>query len=286
MVNRVVCFVGLVFFLCAVSPVPTSPNHFPSPTSFYEYDPIGNAFTQISGPTGLTYASPSYIMRMLDLPDGSVLLATSDTQLYLYRPDGSPLAAGKPVISNLVQNADGSFHVAGKLFNGITEGAAYGDDAQMDSNYPIVRFTSGVSVYYARTYNWTNYGVATGSTTQRTIPDVSLNAGTLVPVYDSYDFGAGTPWNTEGGTSLASPSLAGILNRTGNKLGSVFLNPVTGNNAFFSNGENSLLYAQRGAQKMYKSNFFDVKTGSNGVAAVANYDTCTGVGAPRGLNGK
>jgi hypothetical protein len=151
--------------LCAVSPVPTSGNHFPSPTSFYEFDPVANSFTQITGPTAMTYNSSTYTMRMLDLPDGSVLLAVSDTQLYLYRPDGSPLAAGQPVVSNIVQNADGSFHASGRLFNGITEGAAYGDDAQMDSNYPLIRMTNSNNgtVYYARTFNWNSTSVMTGN---------------------------------------------------------------------------------------------------------------------------
>jgi hypothetical protein len=50
---------------------------------------------------------------MLDLPDGSVLFSTSHQILYQYRPSGAPLAAGKPAISNLVHNADGSFHLTG-----------------------------------------------------------------------------------------------------------------------------------------------------------------------------
>ena len=37
--------------LCAVSPVPTSGNHFPSPTTFYEYDYVANAFTSVATPT-------------------------------------------------------------------------------------------------------------------------------------------------------------------------------------------------------------------------------------------
>ena len=46
--------------LCAVSPLPTSGNHFPSPTSFYEYDYSTNSFTRVTGPTGLTENHPSY----------------------------------------------------------------------------------------------------------------------------------------------------------------------------------------------------------------------------------
>src|SRR5262249_8837008 len=138
--------------LCALSPVPTSANHFPSPTSFYEYDSVANSFTRINGPLGLTLPGPSFVMRMLDLPDGNVLLTTSDTQLYIYQPGGLPLAAGKPAISNVTQNANSSFHVNGTLFNGISEGAAYGDDAQMDSNYPLIRMTNlnNGLIYYAR----------------------------------------------------------------------------------------------------------------------------------------
>jgi hypothetical protein len=33
-------------------------------------------------------------------------------------------------------------------------------------------------------------------------------------------------------------------------------------------------------------NFYDVKTGSNGAAAVSGYDLCTGVGTPRGVEQK
>ena len=45
--------------LCAVSPLPTANDHFPSPTTFYEYDPLANAFTGLPGPTGPTLAGPS-----------------------------------------------------------------------------------------------------------------------------------------------------------------------------------------------------------------------------------
>ena len=151
--------------LCAVSPTPISSDHFPSPTSFYEFDPIANTFTQINGPTGLTYGTSTYILRMLDLPDGTVLLSVSGSQLYVYQPSGTPLPAGKPAILGISTNNNGSYHLTGTLLNGISEGAAYGDDAQMDSNYPLVRMTNSLSgnVYYARTYGWDSTSVMTGN---------------------------------------------------------------------------------------------------------------------------
>lgn len=163
--------------LCAVGPAQT----FDSPTRFDEYDRVANTFTSVKGPTGLTYPTVTYATRMLDLPDGTVLFSSFSSQLYVYHPDGSPLAAGKPAINSITPNADGSYLLTGTLLNGISEGAGYGDDAQMNSNYPIVRMTDSAGiVYYARTYNWSSTGVMTGNTpssTQFMLPG-GLPAGT------------------------------------------------------------------------------------------------------------
>ncbi len=146
------------------------------PTYFYEYDYVANAFTQVSSPTGGTADtnSPCYVGTMLDLPDGTVLYSHEGMDLYVYTPDGSPLASGKPVIKSVTKNADGSYHVSGTLFDGISEGAAYGDDWQMNSDYPIARLTNSAgAVQYCRTYNWSSTSVMTGTnilTTEMTLP--------------------------------------------------------------------------------------------------------------------
>jgi len=154
--------------LCAVSmPIyqdSNTNNVFPTPTSFVEYDPVSNAFATVNGPTGPTDDIPSFESLMLDLPDGTVLYSHFGRQLYVYTPAGSPLASGKPVISGITPNPGGSFHLTGSGLNGISEGAAYGDDAQMNSNYPLVRMsdTNG-NVFYARTFNWSSTGVMTSN---------------------------------------------------------------------------------------------------------------------------
>ena len=114
-----------------------------SPTSFYEYDPVANGYTQLNGPTGtLTLNTVPYVCNMLALPDGNILFTSDSTQLYVYTPSGAPLAVGQPTITTISDNGDGSFTLTGTLLNGICEGAAYGDDAQMATNYPIVRMTA------------------------------------------------------------------------------------------------------------------------------------------------
>ena len=170
--------------LCAVSTAPySSSNIFNAPTSYYEYDPVANAYTQASAPGGGgTRPIPTYYTTMLDLPDGSVLYSEFGSHLYVYQPDGSPLPAGKPVITSVSTNLDGSLHLTGTLLNGISEGAAYGDDNQMNSNYPLIRLTDGAgNVYYCRTFNWSSTSVMTGSTPQST--DFSTPAGLPAGTY-------------------------------------------------------------------------------------------------------
>lgn len=132
---------------------------------------------------------------------------------------------------------------------------------------------------------WADFQYPIFGQAARTTPDLSFDADPASGawVYSLYGMGG---WGVVGGTSLSSPSLAGIVNRAGNKLGSVFLTSATSGSDWFSTWENNLLYAQLATGSMYKSNFYDVKTGSNGVSATSSWDYCTGVGTPRGLGGK
>ncbi len=151
-----------------------------APTFFYEYNYLTNAFTQVGAPGGGTSLAgiSSYQTTMVDLPNGQVLFGvgqagTASAKYYVYTPSGSPLVSGKPTISNITQTSCTNFSITGTLFNGISEGACYGDDFQMASNYPLVRLSAGGNVYYARTSNWNSTGVMRGSapdTTQFTIP--------------------------------------------------------------------------------------------------------------------
>jgi hypothetical protein len=171
--------------LCAVN----STAGFNAPTSFYEYNYVTNSFTQVNGPTGTTWNGAAFATTMLDLPDGTVLFIAGQgsTSLYVYTPGGTPLAAGKPAISSITENSNGSYHLTGTGLNGISAGAAYGDDWQMDTSYPLVRMTNTASgdVYYARTYNWSSTTIQNTNpvTTEFSVPaSVPNGAYSLVVV--------------------------------------------------------------------------------------------------------
>ncbi|HXB41249.1 MAG TPA: T9SS type A sorting domain-containing protein, partial [Bacteroidia bacterium] len=161
--------------LIAAAPANTSTGTYKSPTWFYEFDYNTNTYLKVNAPIGGdTLSEPCYLTNMLDLPDGNVLFANlGEKQYYVYTPNGMPVASGKPTINNITQQAGCIYRITGTLFNGISEGAVYGDDWQMATNYPIIRLTSGAYVYYMRSFNWNRTGVQTGNlsdTTYFTVP--------------------------------------------------------------------------------------------------------------------
>jgi len=141
---------------------------YPSGLYFFEYDPGSSGagtLTAAPYPGGSVPLSPTFVTRMLALPSGQVLFSNYSSQLYIYTPDSGPNPSWEPVISSVTQNADGSYLVQGTQFNGLSEASAYGDDASEATNYPLVRLTdSNGKVTYARTYNHSTMGIATGNT--------------------------------------------------------------------------------------------------------------------------
>jgi hypothetical protein len=222
--------------LCAASPLGISANdEFRDPVYFFEYDYTTNTFTQVTsilpglGCDSLPGTTCSQI-NMLDLPDGNVLVAIDQTtqlrgpplpiQYYIYQPGSGPIAAGIPTLSNVYQ-ANCNYYITGTLFNGISEGAAYGDDWEMETNYPIVRLTIGTRVYYARTSYWNRIGaVQTGAlpdTAQFTLP-AGMPAGTYSVVVIANGF-ASNPFTYTFNPYTVTPSVLANENCNGSVKG-------------------------------------------------------------------
>ena len=187
--------------LCGVSPAPNGNSTiWRKPVYFVEYDYTTDSFTQVTsifpgqGSDSLK-GYTSFQLNMLDLPDGNVLVSIAQSgisnEYFIYTPGTGPIPEGKPTINNIYQTSCYSYNITGKLFNGISEGAGYGDDWQCETNYPIVRLTNGGNVYYAQTSNWNRIGaVQTDSledTAQFTIP-IGLPIGTYSLVVSANGF--------------------------------------------------------------------------------------------------
>jgi hypothetical protein len=194
--------------LVMASPVyPTNPpGVFNTPSHFFEFD--GTNLTQVAdSPNAASFMS--HQGRMLLLPSGEVLLTAYNQgagqlllpnartnspiktpsvpiqDVVLYSNGGAPQDAWRPVITTAPSTVVGgnTYSISGTLFNGFSEGASYGDDAQSSTNYPLVRIRNHATghILYTRTHNHSRMGVeAVGSgeiiTTQFDVP-ASVESG-------------------------------------------------------------------------------------------------------------
>ncbi|HEX2659213.1 MAG TPA: Ig-like domain-containing protein, partial [Polyangia bacterium] len=140
--------------------------------------PATNTITAI--PTPAIPSQPSYLLRFVALPTGQILLTGTGGADFIYTPASGPLDSWRPTIQSVSANGDGSFTLSGTQLNGLSQGSSYGDEGNAQTNFPLVRLTSGTTVWYARTYGFSTMGFATGSATvqtQFTLP-AGIPAGT------------------------------------------------------------------------------------------------------------
>jgi len=107
---------------------------------------------------------------------------------------------------------------------------------------------------------------------KRGVPDFSFDAdpNSGVSVYDSTLCQGVSGWLVFGGTSVASPALAGIVN-------------LAGHFSTSSNAELTTIYSNMSNS----SDFRDITSGTAGsFNATTGWDFVTGVGSNRGTNGK
>ncbi|MBL7772267.1 MAG: hypothetical protein JNM95_05385 [Chitinophagaceae bacterium] len=144
---------GIVLF--TASPIPIVGSIHATPTRFYEFNYLSNTLTQINGPTGLTLPSnTSNQTHLVNLPTGQILLGIEgSTQYYLYTPLGSGLSTLRPTLSGFDATCD-HFMAYGTKFNGKSLGSGEGAEGQNSTNYPIIRLSSGATIYFARSFNW------------------------------------------------------------------------------------------------------------------------------------
>jgi hypothetical protein len=149
----------------------TSPLVFKTPVSFYEFD--GTKFNLVPNPkyTGnkKQKSNTSYVGRLLVLPTGQIFYTLADgftKDAEIYTAKGTYQKAWAPAITTAPTSVTRgtTYKISGTQFNGLDQGAAYGDDAQMNSSYPLVRITNNSTkhVFYAKTHDHSTMAIATG----------------------------------------------------------------------------------------------------------------------------
>ncbi len=172
---------------------------YTGPTALFDYTPPANGvgpgtitkLTGLNSPNDPGLAYGSYPDRMLVLPTGQLMFVDGNyDEIFVGTPSGAPLPQWRPVVNGITGGSGGVYTLTGLRLNGMDAGSAYGDDAQSDENYPIVRFANSAgTVYYATTSNWSLLGVATGNTPESVT--FALPAGMPAGNYSLIVSGAG-----------------------------------------------------------------------------------------------
>jgi hypothetical protein len=212
------------------------------PAQIFDFDPVANTISPVSpalADTTTLNGEPVFVLRMLMLPNGQVLVNDGSYQLWIYTPDGTAPSQYQPVTTNVAYNGNGLFTLTGTQINGQNAGATYGDDSEMDENYPIVSLVnSSGNVYYGRTTNWSNVGVATGSTPETV--NFTLNSALTAGNYSLVVSGAGiqsaptpitiTSAEVSGQATNPSDSISGQVTLNGAPFAGVTVSLNTGSN--------------------------------------------------------
>jgi hypothetical protein len=163
------------------TPGPDFPNDDNAGDSFAVLLPNGNAL--VLGLSGTLYEFDGKkliidpvggVEPVLMLPTGQVFAPGFSVQVY--NPKGTYQKSWAPVITAYPKTvARGStYKISGQQFNGLSQAAAFGDEFETATNYPLVRITNKASghVFYAKTHDHSTMGVATGTATVFTNFDV------------------------------------------------------------------------------------------------------------------
>jgi hypothetical protein len=191
---------------------------YTTPSVFYEFN--GTSLTSVPAPANAA-SDPTYVGRMLVLPTGQILFTDGSKTAEVYTAAGTYQSAWQPTIStvsSVLASASSSNAISGTQFNGLSQGGAYGDDAQMATNYPLVRITNNASgnVVYCKTHNHSTMAVATGSaivSTEFDIPStIQLGASELVVVANGIPSAAASVAIQDSTSTSVSASPASIAN--------------------------------------------------------------------------
>lgn len=176
---------------------PTDPGTWAVGPDFPNGDDAGDNFAAlltngnvlIQGNSGRLYETDGTTMAvgpfgngnsLLVLPTGEILVGGTS----VYTSNGTYNKAWAPFLYShpLSMKRGATYAIAGQRFNGMSQAAAFGDEMETATNYPMLRITNRATghVFYARTHDHSSMGVATGTALVDTHFDVPANMETGV----------------------------------------------------------------------------------------------------------
>jgi hypothetical protein len=142
---------------------------------FYEFDGA-----KLSATGSLPTDGGNIEYFVLPLPDGEVLVTGGVTWVYAGAGSANPAWAPTITVAPTTVARGSTYLISGTQFNGLSQAAAFGDELNAATNYPLVRITNQASghVAYARTHGHSTMGVATATSVVSTSFDVPADMET------------------------------------------------------------------------------------------------------------
>ncbi len=132
------------------------------PTHFFEFL-TNDTIVQVSDPIDNASTSGAYYYNLTVLPNGQIMMTDFSNTAEVYTPAGAAIAREAPIVKRVATTITRgtTYMLGGERLNGISQGAYYGDDAQMATNYPLVRVTNLATghVFYARSFGFSSMSV-------------------------------------------------------------------------------------------------------------------------------
>ena len=124
--------------------VDASPGVNKKPTHSFVFN--GTTLSQVADAPNASISS-SYYGSMVMLPTGQVLFNDGLGKFYVYNAGGSPETGWRPDVTSVptAVTAGDTYTVSGNQLGGLTQDAAYGDDYQSATNFPLVRITNAAT---------------------------------------------------------------------------------------------------------------------------------------------
>jgi len=140
------------------------PGAFQAGCQFMEYDPVAKTLTNTANPAGCP-ADPTFVGHLFILPTGQIMFTDFSGLAEVYTPVSgtvSGVAATIVLPNNNLKSGSKNNILYGYQLNGLSQGSAYGDDYQPDTDFPLVRLTSVTTgnVYYAFTHDDSTHSIA------------------------------------------------------------------------------------------------------------------------------
>lgn len=140
-----------------------SPGLFNSGCQFTEYDPVANTLTNTVN-NAYCPGDSSYEGHLMIFPTGQIGSVDFGSTIYLYNPKAGVVSGVAPTIipsKNAYLGGSKNNILYGLQLNGLSGNNSYGDDYQMATNYPLIRFTdSNNNVWYGFTHDDSSHSIA------------------------------------------------------------------------------------------------------------------------------